>query len=580
MEVNMSNEEKNEDIVTSEQQNDTQQNAVSSTTDTENSKVSKKKYKKNIVKSGIWQKKAKEQFVSIVFFSVIVLVLVNSLLLYFRIDTTENKVYSISKVTTDILKDLEDIVYIDYYLSPKVKLQAQETQQILDTLQEISARSSGNIIVEEIDPDSVSEEELKRTGLEQRQIQFIEKNEASFAVVYSGIIISYQDRNSVIPFTLEPSIIEYQVVSKILETYNDDKRVVGIIFFDTYYDDKQNRQVIQQILEQDFEVRILEKENIPFPDEVDVLYVVGNQDVSNDVAYHIDQFVMKGKGVFFATDRANVNLQRGLIATVNDTVLNKMIDSYGLTIKNEIALDSLNKQIPLSGGAGVSIFQSYPMWPTIAQQNVALDHPITNRFAGLDMYWTSPIIVKDEVADYVTNIVKTTEDGWTLGANAQQNSFNVVPDNTGFYTSKNDSNIKQYNLISVFNGPLSSAVESGIIDKPEENSDDYIANTDQARFLAAGSHYFISPLYQFSRAQYNISFVSNSTEWLSADVALLQIKSKNVRNLQLNKIQDEAKKEGYMFIVQLLNNFFIPLLVIIVGGIVLFMRKNLSRRRY
>ncbi len=577
----MSNDERNEDIknVSSvpAQQDDTQKDTASQG---ESSTVSQKKVKKGAKGGGIWQKKAKEQFVSIVFFAVIVLVLINSLVFPFRIDTTENKVYSISQVTIDILRDLEDIVYIDYYISPKLKLQAQGTQQILDTLQEIAARSSGSIIVEEIDPETLSEEELRGKGLEPRQIQFVEKNEASFAVVYSGIVISYQERNSVIPFTLEPSIIEYQVVSKIVETYNDDARVVGVLFLDTYYDDQQNRQVIQQILEQDFEVKIIEKDDAPFPDDVDVLYILGNQDVSNELAYRIDQFVMQGKGVFFAVDRANVDLQRGLFATANDTVLNKMIESYGLTIKDEIALDSLNKQIPLSGGAGVSIFQSYPMWPTIAQQNVALDHPITNRFAGLDMYWTSPIVVRDDVADYVTNIVKTTEDGWTVGPNAQGNGFNVVPDNTGFFTSKNEENTKQYNLISVFNGPLSSAVEAGIISTPEESIEEYISSTEQARFLAAGSHYFISPLYQFSNAQYNISFVSNSTEWLSADVELLQIKSKNVRNLQLNKIQDEAKKEGYMFVVQLINNFFVPLLIVIVGAVVLFMRRNLSRRRY
>ncbi len=577
----MSNDEKNEDIkdVSSVpvQQDDTQKDVASHG---ENSAVSQKKVKKGAKGGGIWQKKAKEQFVSIVFFAVIVLVLINSLVFPFRIDTTENKVYSISQVTIDILRDLEDIVYIDYYISPKLKLQAQGTQQILDTLQEIAARSSGTIIVEEIDPETLSEEELRGKGLEPRQIQFVEKNEASFAVVYSGIVISYQERNSVIPFTLEPSIIEYQVVSKIVETYNDDARVVGVLYLDAYYDDQQNRQVIQQILEQDFEVKTIEKDDASFPDEVDVLYILGNQDVSNDLAYRIDQFVMQGKGVFFAVDRANVDLQRGLFATANDTVLNKMIESYGLTIKNEIALDSLNKQIPLSGGAGVSIFQSYPMWPTIAQQNVALDHPITNRFAGLDMYWTSPIVVRDDVADYVTNIVKTTEDGWTVGPNAQGNGFNVVPDNTGFFTSKNEENTKQYNLISVFNGPLSSAVEAGIVSTPEESTEEYISSTEQARFLAVGSHYFISPLYQFSNAQYNISFVSNSTEWLSADVELLQIKSKNVRNLQLNKIQDEAKKEGYMFVVQLINNFFVPLLIVIVGAVVLFMRRNLSRRRY
>lgn len=532
-------------------------------------------------RSGIWQKKAKEQFLSLVFFLVLILVVVNSLVLYFRIDMTENNIYSISKVSVNALKEVEDLVYVDYYVSPKLKIQVDQTQQVLDILQEISLRSGGNIVIAEIDPETIEEQELQQKGLEARQMQFIEKNEASFAVVYSGIVISYQERSTVIPFTLQSSIIEYQIVSKILEVYKDDKRVIGLLHLDTAYIGN-NDSVIQQVLSQDFEVEIVPSSGVPFSEELDVLFVIGNQEISNDAAYRIDQFIMQGKGVFFAVDRARVDLNNNITATRLDTQLNEMIEHYGLTIEPKIVLDALNKQLPTTRGPNIRMYQSYPPWPTVSQENVASDHPITNRFGGLDFYWTSPITAKAEANEYITHIVKSTKDAWSIGPTLGEGKiYPTLPDGTGFLSYRSENNKKQYNLISAYNGPLSSAVEAGIVSKPEENSDDYLASTETARFLVAGSSLFIGgSLYQITQANYNFSFISNTSDWLSSDLELLQIKSKAVRNYQLNKIKDETKKETYMFVVQLINTFIIPLLIIIVGFVVLLMRKNLSRRRY
>ncbi len=529
---------------------------------------------------GVWKKKAKEQIVGIVFFSVLVFVGINSFLLYFRIDMTENNIYSISKTSIDVLKEVDDLVYLDYYISPKLKLQVDQTRQITDILQEMSVRSSGNIIVKEIDTEGLSEQELQEVGLEARQMQFIEKNEASFAVVYSGIVISYQNRKSIIPFTLQSSIIEYQVVSKILEIYRDDQRIIGLLTLDPAYD-SENQSVVSQVLSNDFVVRDLDRNVFPFPDDIDVIFLLGSQNVSDELLYYIDQFVLQGKGVFFAPDRARVSLTPGLSVTKSDSRMYDLLDHYGFDIGQTVVLDVLNKQIPVNGGPGIQIFQSYPMWVTINSNNVDADHPITNKFAGLDMYWTNPISNKEEVNDYVSNIVKTSPDAWTVGASlGEGEAFPSNPDPTGFRSYRTDENKQQYNLISVYNGPLTSAVEADIIAKPDD-AESYISSTEQARFLVAGSSQFMAgPLYEYTRANYNFSFVSNTSDWLSSDLELLKIKSKAVRNTQLNKITDESEKETYTFIVQFINTFLIPFIIIIVGAVVLFMRRNISRRRY
>ncbi len=539
-------------------------------------------------------KRIQQQTIILVFYIFLGLILVNSIIFYTRIDLTDTKMFSISKVSREIVKDAKDTVYIDYYISPKLKTATLKPAQIIDILQEYQARSQGKIVVTERDP-SVEESVkfIEEYKLEPKQIQLVEQNQATYAVVYSGIVISYQEKRKIIPFLLEPAIIEYQITSKIQEMLIGDDRVVGILSLDKQYTvDPQILRDITEILKQDYTVKEISLDT-RIDDDVDALFIIGAADITNDTAYYIDQFVMSGKGVYFATDSVRIEINNVYFGKGQYTLLHKLLEHYGITVDEKIVLDEYNKLFPVNQGNGIQILQPYPMWVTIPDTGVNKDSPITSRFGGLDLFWPSPLIVEESKKQYYTTLINSSPESWAIVSEEKKKDPTITKDanqifslypgnnNINFYLSKveGDGTTKEYSLVESFLGPLTSAVEAGIITKPK-SVDDYKPNTDRARFIVTGNSLFATIAFRYTRATYNLVFLSGASDWLSSNEKLLSIKVRTIKNMRLNNITDAKTKKLLMTFVQFWNVIFIPFVIIIIAIIMLIIRRRATQRKY
>jgi len=86
---------------------------------------------------------------------------------------------------------------------------------------------------------------------------------------------------------------------------------------------------------------------------------------------------------------------------------------------------------------------------------------------------------------------------------------------------------------------------------------------------------FLTELYQYTDARYNLEFAANTAEWLSNADDLLQIKTRTTRDMRLNKIQDPDQRTRVSVFTQGFTVVFVPLLVIAYGII----RRLLRRKR-
>ena len=82
--------------------------------------------------------------------------------LHFRLDLTDERQYTLSKATLDILKNLEEPVTVKAYFSKDLPSSVAKTRQdFQDLLVEYANRSSGMVAYEFIDPnESEGTEEL------------------------------------------------------------------------------------------------------------------------------------------------------------------------------------------------------------------------------------------------------------------------------------------------------------------------------------------------------------------------------------------------------------------------------------
>ncbi len=121
-----------------------------------------------------------------------------------RLDLTEQREYSLSPATRDLLGNLQEPLLIRGYFSQKSHpLLTPLVPRIRDMLQEYQIASNGRAVVEIVDPlqDPEKEQEANQTyGIQPTPLQAADRYGASVVNAYFDILIRYGDQNEVLNF--------------------------------------------------------------------------------------------------------------------------------------------------------------------------------------------------------------------------------------------------------------------------------------------------------------------------------------------------------------------------------------------
>lgn len=241
-----------------------------------------------------------------------ILIAVNVMLgnIHLRKDMTEDKVFTLSEGTRNILAKLDAPVTIKYFFSRSsaempIPLKTF-AQQVEDLLKEYRIASGGKLIVETYDPkpDSDAEEWAERYGVRGQNLGMLEPS------VYFGIVAMKGDAYETIPF-IDPrseQMLEYNITRMIARVANPKKPVVGImsslpvmgVRAFPYAMPGQPRPKSQppwaafQDLNKDYDVRQLPESVSEIDPDVNVLLVIHPKGLSDKTLYALDQFVMRG----------------------------------------------------------------------------------------------------------------------------------------------------------------------------------------------------------------------------------------------------------------------------------------------
>ncbi len=516
------------------------------------------------------QKLNEQRIIQFLIVLMLALIMLNSQRYFTRFDMTSNKIYSIAKVTKNLSEELEDTLFITYYISERLRTRAAQTEQVIDLLREYAAYGKGRIQLDIIDPlDENLTVEIEQLGIVPQQIQVIEEDQQSVAVVYTGIVIRYLGRHEVIPVVFDITNIEYQLTSTIRALVRDDERVIGILTDGDERNDFNNLQDMTQTLQQNFSIRQLVMGE-PIAPEIDALIVLGTANFGSEAAYYINKYIMDGGPALLTADLVPIFIDPrvGNIYTgeVESGPYFDLLSAYGVDVEPMLVLDSNSQNIPVTTRSGAFTIQTmmpYPHWITIHPDNVDSEHPITSRFTGLDLFWPSKLNVRaDDIEAELRTIVKSSDNGWLM-----KDNFIVDPQqNLGF--SQNESR-GSYELVISLTGKMNSAD----ISKPEDASDALVpASVDNARLIIVADQQFLTSMTRFTGESYNMAFIENAVEWLSNDEDLLQIRTRAARDPRLN--QDAAGFAARKVATEVLNMVGIPLIVVVYGVVRMLRRKR------
>ena len=217
-----------------------------------------------------------------------------------RFDLTENKLFTLSDGTRQVLRAIDEPITLRLYASRSLAEGAPAygnfIGRVLELLQHYADLSHGMIQLQILNPEpySVEEDQAVAYGLQGVQL------DAGGETVYFGLAATNStDDQEVIPFfdTQRERYLEYDLTRLLFNLAHPKKKSVGLMTFlpidaDPMKDYKP-WAVVEQ-LEQFVTVRAIGRSVTSIPDDIDLLMIVHPEDVSEPALYAIDQFVLRG----------------------------------------------------------------------------------------------------------------------------------------------------------------------------------------------------------------------------------------------------------------------------------------------
>jgi ABC-2 type transport system permease protein len=302
-----------------------------------------------------------------------VLLLVNILgfFLYFRWDLTEDKRYSISEATKNMLSDLDTPVEVTVYLEGNSLPGGFERlrRAVKETLNEFKYYGGRNVTFTFVNPEEGSDETKKlryqtfqKMGIVPTTV-FDQKGgrKSEIAIFPYAVIKSAQKEdailllksNQITSVTPEEKLnqsyenVEYELASSIQKLTNTDKKNIGFLPDFTSSSPLEFRGMIDAVKDR-YNFYLIDTKASQNFDGLDALIVPSpDKPIDDSTKFKIDQFVMKGGRVLFFVDGLKVDSVglEGSYAQPLDVKLDDLLYTYGVRINKNMVKDGLNAAV-------------------------------------------------------------------------------------------------------------------------------------------------------------------------------------------------------------------------------------------
>ncbi len=224
-----------------------------------------------------------------------------------RIDLTQQKLYSLSKGTGELIRSIEEPIRLRFFLSGQLTKEAPQlaafAQRVRTMLDAYVAASNGRIVLEIIDPRPFSEEEDRAVALGVSQYRASTGDRVFFGLAATN---STDGKAAIPAFSPErEAFLEYDLTRLVAELGRRGKAVVALFDGLNLQGNPQMRQQPQQVLlqmQQFFDVQQQAGDVENLPANTKVVMVVHPQALSDKTLYTIDQWAMNSGATLIFVD--------------------------------------------------------------------------------------------------------------------------------------------------------------------------------------------------------------------------------------------------------------------------------------
>lgn len=221
-----------------------------------------------------------------------------------RLDLTDQKLYTISDGTKQILAEIDEPIDLYFFYSDKsardLVVLRNYAARVEEMLKAYERQANGKIKLHIIDPEPFSEEEDKAASF---GLQAVPASQGGEQIYFGLAGTSATDGKQVIPFFPmdQEEFLEYQISQLVQGLAKPQRPVIGLLSglsinggFDMASRQPMAPWMFMEEVRQLFKIDSLKAGLDKIPDEVSVLLLVHPKDLPQPTLYAIDQFVLRG----------------------------------------------------------------------------------------------------------------------------------------------------------------------------------------------------------------------------------------------------------------------------------------------
>lgn len=481
-----------------------------------------------------------------------------NLLAYFygfgRIDMTENRVWSLSDGSKELVAGLDDEMEITAYYSNNMPAPHNATSEyVRDILEDYAEASNGNIRLSWVSVETDEDKEAaQEDGVQPNVVRIFENDRVSDTEVYAGLVLKYLGDTEVIAPLLSVEGLEYKLTMKIKELAGE-KAVVGIL---GGHDGPSLQQGLTSLREAlpTYDLREVSAAEPIDPSEfAAVLVVAPGSELTIDELLNLDQYVMSGGslGVFGAALSISVAEGQPNI-THFESGIDRLLERWGVKHNRGVVHDWNCARVAMQGPFGIPMAVPYPPSPEVAFTDEQREHPATFRLPNATLPLSTPLELTTAGEGVSIKVLgRSSENSWLVTSDA----LDLAPKQPREWIPTNDQG--PFDLMVAIEGQLPSAFagggpamsgEEGPAPTPELSESD-----GEVRVLVVGSSgvlrdEFLPPAQQGRPRDLGalMALALNSVDWLAAESELIAIRAKNVEDpkLQVPDAVAEAEEEA------------------------------------
>lgn len=474
-----------------------------------------------------------------------------------RLDLTEDKLFTLSPATREILGELDDLLTIELFQSKDppahVAIVARDVNDFLDDL---AASSNGMVRVVRKYPTSDPDDEAgvaasrkaQLMGVPQMQFNVQSQGELQIKTGYLGLSMTYADRRESVPFIATVDGFEYRIASLTYAMIKQQRKSVRFLSGHGEKTPANGLQTIGAVLAQQYDISLVEpsEDGSLDLDGTDVLIVAGpTEEIVDSERAALAAYLDGGGKAMLLLDPVSIDQQR-LMALPNRNSFADFVHGYGVLVEDDIAFDVRSHETLEFGTQLGSVAIPFPYWMRVK----TVDSKVAGDVESVVLPWASSVGFFTDWPHERILLLETSESG-AIDLN-YRNSPDVSPNSPA--------------LATVSPGDLFNAQMGVAVTRP--------APAGQLRLVVLGDSDWIGDSVS-ARYQENLGLALNLVDWLAQEDILADLRSKVITSRQLLYSSDLHRN-----VVQYVNVAGVPALFVLIGLVQFVRRRNISQRTW